>query len=62
MTPKAYWHIHHDALLEFPTEPIEQRIAYIKKEKPADEIEIRLRWLTPVQGELPLELLNAWAA
>ena len=54
-----YWHIHHDVLLEVANEPIENRIAYIKSEKPKDEIETRLRLLKPVKGELPKKLIDA---
>jgi len=57
-----YWHIHHHRLLEFLTEPIEDRIAYIKAEKPMYEVETRLRWMTPVQGGLPTGLVKAGAA
>ena len=47
----AYWHIHHDTLAEFATEPIENRIAYIKAEKPTHERETRLRLLKPMSAE-----------
>ena len=57
-----YWHIHHDKLLEPANEPIENRIAYIKGFKPADEQETRLRLLKRVAGELPKAVLAAWAA
>ena len=35
LTPpkKWYWHVHHDILVEPLTEPIENRIAFIKKNK-----------------------------
>ncbi len=59
---KAYWHIHHDALLEFATEPIENRVAYIKHSKPKNEIALRLGLLKPVKGTLPANLDKAWAA
>lgn len=59
---KAYWHIHHEVLLEFATEPIENRIAYIKAKKPADEVPIRLRLLHEVKGKLPLRVVRARAA
>ena len=55
---KAYWHIHHDQLLEF-SDNIEERIEYIKNNKPKDEVEIRLRLLKEVIGELPDELYKA---
>ncbi len=59
---KPYWHIHHEVLLEFADEPIENRFAYIKDEKPQHEIKTRLRLLRPVQGELPEEVTDAWKA
>ena len=56
------WHVHHETLIEPLTEPIENRIAYIKQAKPASEVELRLRLLKPVQGELPAALNKAKAA
>ena len=56
------WHVHHEVLLEPLTEPIENRIAYIKAEKPAHEIELRLHLLKPVKGSVPKVLLDAWKA
>ena len=61
-TPKAYWHIHHDRLLEFATEPIENRIKYIRESKPKSEIALRLKLLKPVQGKLPDDVHKARAA
>jgi len=54
------WHIHHDALVEPLTEPLENRIKFIKERKPAREIETRLRLMKPVRGKLP-ELAKARA-
>jgi len=54
------WHIHHDALVEPLTEPLENRIKFIKERKPAREIETRLRLMKPVRGKLP-ELAKAYA-
>ena len=48
-----WWHIHHETLVEYLTEPIRARINYIKKEKPKDEIELRLKLLKPVLGKIP---------
>lgn len=62
MTTRPYWHIHHEILLEWNTEPIANRRRYIRKYKPAAEVPIRLRWLTPVKGELPATLVKARAA
>ena len=56
------WHIHHETLLEFTTEPIENRITYIKSDKPAYEIETRLRLLKPVKGKLPTAVVEAGEA
>lgn len=56
------WHIHHAILLEPLTKPIEKRIEYIKAEKPAGEIDLRLRLLKPVVGQLPAAVVEAWAA
>ena len=45
-------HLHHKMLFETLTEPIENRINYIKEEKPKHEIETRLsamRILTPAE-------------
>ena len=57
-----YWHIHHDILVEPLLEPIKNRIAYIKSEKPEDEIETRLRLMKTVKGELPKKLMDTWEA
>ena len=43
------WHVHHEALWEDLTEPIERRIQYIKENKPQKEIATRLRLLKPVK-------------
>ena len=48
-----WWHIHHEKLVEYLTEPIRARINYIKKEKPKDEIELRLKLMKPVLGKIP---------
>src|SRR3990167_9132409 len=47
------WHVHHDVLAERLTEPIDSRIAYIKKHKPKNEQKLRLRLLKQVKGLLP---------
>jgi len=49
---KAYWHIHHDRLLEL-SDDIGERIKFIKAKKPKRQIELRLRLLKPVRGKLP---------
>ena len=51
MKAKYYWHIHHGVLFEEATEPIKNRIAYIKAEKPECEVALRLRLLKPVKDQ-----------
>ena len=48
-----WWHIHHETLYEYLTEPIRARINYIKKEKLKEEVELRLKLLKPVLGKIP---------
>ena len=60
MKTKFYWHIHHDVLLEPLTQPLKNRIKFIKENKPKDEIELRLKLLKPVKGKLPDEVIKAW--
>ena len=45
-----YWHVHHSILVEELTEPIKNRIKYIKKHKPEHERETRLRLMKPAKG------------
>lgn len=59
---KAYWHIHHDVLMEFLTEPIQKRIRYIERHKRKGEVRTRLRLLKPVKGKLPKSLVEAGVA
>ena len=56
-----YWHVHHERLCEVLTEPIQNRIDYIKSSKPKNEVKTRLRLLKPVQHpeKLPREWLEA---
>jgi len=61
-TLKYYWHIHHEILVEALTEPLKNRIKYIKEEKPEDEIELRLKLIKPVKGKLPSEFVKAYQA
>jgi hypothetical protein len=58
---KPYWLIHHSELLEWNTEPIENRIAFIHAKKPANERETRLRWMRPVlhPEKLPPDVVTA---
>jgi hypothetical protein len=53
MTGEWYWHVHHDQLVEQLTEPLQNRLEYIKANKPEDEIETRLRLLKPALGVAP---------
>lgn len=55
--PVYYWHVHHMQLFEPEQEPIAQRIAFIKKHKPKDEIETRLRLLKIVKAQSLLHRL-----
>jgi len=59
MKLKYYFHIHHEILVESLTEPLKNRIKYIKEEKPEDEIELRLKLIKPVKGKLPGEFVKA---
>jgi len=59
MKLKYYFHIHHEILVEALTEPLKNRIKYIKENKPEDEIELRLRLIKPVKGKLPAEFIKA---
>ena len=61
ITSGMFWHIHHDVLCEW-TNDIQERIAYIRKEKPIDEIETRLKLMKPVKGELPDKFVKALKA
>ena len=59
---ELYWHVHHDVLCEPLTYPVEDRIAFIKANKPSSEVETRLRLMQPVRGKLPLRFVKAWSA
>jgi tetratricopeptide (TPR) repeat protein len=56
--PGFYWHVHHDTLLEWSRD-ISKRIECIKKWKPQEERETRLRLMRRVKGELPPVLVKA---
>ena len=62
METKFAWHVHHDILLEPLLRPLKTRIAYIRRSKPQEEIEGRLRLLKLVKGELPAEIIEAGRA
>src|SRR3990167_1775890 len=59
---KYYWHLHHDILLESLTEPLKNRINFIKKEKPKNEIKLRLKLFRPFKGKLPVKTAKAGEA
>ena len=65
MTTKStlYWHIHHEILLEETTD-IQERIDYIRANKPEKEIPLRLKLMTKVQHpeKLPASFRKAWEA
>jgi hypothetical protein len=50
-----YWHIHHGILFEALSEPVENRITYIKENKPKKEVELRLKLLHKVKNEKTLK-------
>ncbi len=45
--PTLYWHIHHEILIEETTN-IQERIDYIRANKPEKEIPLHLKLMTPV--------------
>jgi len=59
---KLAWHVHHNKLCEVLIEPIENRIEYIKLNKPPGEIEIRLRLLKIMRGPLSDAIEQAYWA
>ena len=59
MKTKLAWHIYHNILVEPLTEPLKRRIKYIRLHKPKEEIEMRLRLLKLVKGDLPTEIIEA---
>jgi len=55
------WLCHHEVLLEF-CDDYKGRVAYIRREKPACEVPVRLKWFRFVKCKLPPEVVRAWAA
>ena len=53
-----YWHCHHDVLCEYVWD-YQERVDYIKSNKPKNEIETRLRLFKKVKGKLPKEFVEA---
>ena len=62
MKTKFYWHIHHRILFEPAFGPIKNRIKYIKEHKSISDIPLRLKFLKPVKGKLPDEVIKAGKA
>ena len=56
-----FWHVHHDELVEYCYD-YQERVDFIKDNKPADEVEARLALFKPVKGNLPVEFDKAWEA
>mgnify|MGYP001565816925 CR=1 FL=1 len=54
--------IHHEVPLELLTEPVKNRVRFIKTQKPAHERETRLRAMAPFTGRLPAPVRRAYAA
>ena len=55
------WLCHHEVLLEW-CDDYKGRAAYIRREKPAHEVPVRLEWFRFVKCKLPPEVVQAWAA
>ena len=53
-----FWHVHHDYLCEYCYD-YDERVRYIKKNKPENEVKTRLRLMKPVKGKLPKEFVEA---
>jgi chromosome segregation ATPase len=54
-----FWHVHHDELCEYVWDA-QERIDYIKENKPKNEIKTRLNLFKKVKGKLPKEFVEAW--
>lgn len=61
---KMYWHIHHNILVENLTEPLENRIDYIKKEnsktETEEQIKLRLKLLKKVKTKILPKTKEGW--
>ena len=53
-----FLHVHHDILLEW-CHNYDERVAFIRNEKPKEEQETRLRLFKPFKGKLPQEVVKA---
>ena len=58
--PRFAWHVHHDKLADLLAEPVINRVNFIIAHKPAHQVATRLKWLRPVVGEVPADLVKAW--
>ncbi len=56
-----FWHVHHDELLEYCYD-YDERVRFIKENKPKNERELRLRLCRPVKGKLPIAVKKAGIA
>ena len=52
-----YWHVHHDVLFEYCYN-YDERVNFIKANKPKKEIPVRLNLMQPVKGKLPEEVVK----
>lgn len=66
---KMYWHVHHEVLIEPLIKPLQNRIDFIKINKPKYEVKTRLRLIHQAKGKLPKSILKlkktcnqAWTA
>ena len=57
-----FWHVHHTTLCEPLTEPLVNRLDYIRKHKPESEQAIRLALISPVKGTIPAAYVKARVA
>jgi len=55
------WHVHHKILMEYCYD-YKGRVDAIKRDKPANEVHIRLQLFKFVKGKLPKRLLKAGKA
>ena len=59
------WHLHHEILCEPLTEPLENRLRYIREVKSRNEtpeqVALRLRLIRPIVGTLPADQIDSLA-
>ena len=56
-----FWHVHHNKLVEYCYD-YKKRVAYIKNNKPPNEVSLRLKLFKPVKGKLPAKFTEACKA